>query len=140
MAIHPLTEGAYNSFPPYIRLAWGLDTSWKEHGSCRGMPEAALRYWDAEPEGRGSKPFQAQFALAVCSNCHVQWDCVTFAIKAHMDSCTWAVVSKDRRFLSRQLGDTWEDEIEKARANEESVASMVVRLRKREAERPVHLL
>lgn len=114
-------------YTPYIRLAWDLDTSWMEGSACRGTPEGARRYWDAEPEGNGCRPAEARIAREFCRRCPSQWDCVTYAIEAKMRYCTWAVHAPDRRLL--EATPNWKDLIAAARTKKTPVAEVMLTLR-----------
>lgn len=107
----------------------GLDKSWVRGAACVGVPEAAKRYWDAEPEGFGAKPAEARIARAFCRGCSAQWDCVTYAIESKSEFCTWAVHAPDRRLLGRR--DDWHDLVEKARADLMPIQDLMLTLRRR---------
>jgi hypothetical protein len=95
--------------------------------ACRGTPEAVKRYWDAEPQGQGSKPHEARIAREFCRGCSAQWDCVIYAIKSYSDFGTWAVHAPDRKLLKAQ--SDWEALVEAARAEGITIAALMLTLR-----------
>ena len=133
MSNRPVLEE--DSGPLYLRAVMGLDKTWARSAACVGVPEAARRYWDAEPEGFGAKPTEARIARAFCRGCPVQWDCVTYAIESKSEFCTWAVHAPDRRLLAKRNGkdgrSSWQELVEKARVDQVPVQDLMLTLRPR---------
>ena len=127
------------TLPRYIRAPIGLCVKWKSKARCANRGKGAHKVWFLEARHPGigdvtegtkvTGDTLAKIALGECSLCPVQWECLFYATKGEQDFGIWGVRSTDRKFLRRWFPETWELEIERAKATGEGVQSMVVRLR-----------
>ncbi len=74
--------------------SWDMNTSWKNYGSCRGL-NPNIFYPSCEEEARVAK--------AICRQCPVQNECLSYALKNQEKDGVWGgATERDRRRMIRQ--------------------------------------
>lgn len=71
-----------------------MNTSWKNYGSCRGL-NPGIFYPSSEEEARVAK--------AICRQCPVQGECLSYALRNQERDGVWGgATERDRRKMIRQ--------------------------------------
>lgn len=133
----PITEDdvEYKMFGRLIRAAFGLDTTWQEHGRCRSwrtdQPDAKKSPWlEGATRGKNADGVSGveivKAALMLCSSCPVQYDCAEYALQGLMIAGTWAMDINDLKWLQRQTDG--QSIVDLARVQKRPVQDVVVQV------------
>lgn len=102
------------------------DTSWMEGGRCR-RPGVDTSHWIRGIDKTNRSKELRALALAECSLCPVQWECVEFAIRTLDDWNVCAVEVEDRRLLAAV--PNWPELLDMAHEARMAVFTLIAHLR-----------
>jgi hypothetical protein len=103
-------DDQWDAWPKHIASAVGASRDWMAQGKCRAIQgRIARRPWTAHRNDvihvgrwtyRGEELIA--YALLICRNCPVQWDCARFAMTTWENWGTWAMKKSEATWLHAQ--------------------------------------
>jgi WhiB family redox-sensing transcriptional regulator len=73
-----------------------IHETWHLKAACRG-PESALFFPPSTPERRDDREAREAYAKKICAQCHVQGDCLEFALRVREPHGIWGGLTETER-------------------------------------------
>ena len=70
--------------------------TWHLRAACRG-PESVLFFPPSSPEGRDDRDLREARAKLICGECHVQRECLEFALRVREPHGIWGGLTESER-------------------------------------------
>ena len=78
--------------------------TWHLRAACRG-PESVLFFPPSTPEGRDDRDLREARAKLICGECHVQSECLDFALRVREPHGIWGGLTEAERRALLPLDD-----------------------------------
>lgn len=114
--------------PVYVKVMEELEQpEWMERARCR-RPGVDRTHWITGIDKTKRSKKIRELALAECSLCPAQWECIEFAIRTLDDWNICAAEVEDRRFLASH--DNWVELLDMAHESRMAVFTLIRHLRR----------